>query len=302
MTLTCVLVDDEPLALDLLESYVQKTPGLKLAGRYASALEALPALTQMHVDLLFLDIQMPDLSGLDLSRMLVPGHTRIVFTTAFSQYAVEGYKVDALDYLLKPIAYTDFVGAVTRAQRWFARVAEADVRSAAGNDAGNVGGDNGTAADARIGEADSDEAKAGMNAEHPVFGTGDNAASATDEACVQLPSHAGTAPDCLFVKSDYRLVRINLADLLYIEGLKDYVKIYTTDSPKPILSLTSLRVLESLLSPDRFVRTHRSHIVNMEHVKAVEKGQVLIGQKYIPVSDSYRDRVNEYINRRLVRR
>lgn len=115
----CAIVDDEPLAIGLLESYVRKTPMLELCGKFSSAVEAIGGLRESPVDLLFLDIQMPELSGLDLSKMIDTGHTRIVFTTAFSQYAVDGYKVNALDYLLKPISYPDFVGAVSRAQKWF---------------------------------------------------------------------------------------------------------------------------------------------------------------------------------------
>ena len=118
MNLKCAIVDDEPLALDLLESYVNKTPFLELAGKYSSAVQAMNNLSGKDIDLLFLDIQMPELNGLEFSKM-VDMHTRIVFTTAFDRYAIDGYKVNALDYLLKPISYVDFLQAANKALQWF---------------------------------------------------------------------------------------------------------------------------------------------------------------------------------------
>lgn len=235
--MTCAIVDDEPLALGLLESYVRRTPTLELCGKYGSAVEALGGLQEQPVDLLFLDIQMPELSGLDLSKMLDAGHTRIVFTTAFSQYAVDGYKVGALDYLLKPIGYPDFVAAVSRAQQWFDML---------------------------------------------------------------MAGQATTGEGYIFVKSDYKILRINFSDILYIEGLKDYVKIYLSSSPKPILSLTSMRAIEQTLPAARFYRVHRSFIVNMQKVQVFERGQIVFGEKILPVSDSYKERVQGYINAHLL--
>lgn len=199
MILKCAIVDDEPLALELLKSYVKKTPVLELNGAYSSAIEAMKMLPDNPVDLLFLDIQMPELNGLEFSHM-VPEDTRIVFTTAFGQYALDGYKVNALDYLLKPISYTDFLQSVNKAVQWFDR---------------KRGTDNET----------------------------------TDK------------PDFIYVKSDYKLIQISLKDILYIEGLKDYVKIHLEGESRPILSLTSLKALEEKLPTDRFIRVHRSYIV-----------------------------------------
>lgn len=253
----CAIVDDEPLALGLLESYVLKTPELELCGKYPNAVAAMSGLQHEPVDLLFLDIQMPELSGLDLSRMLDTGHTRIVFTTAFSQYAIDGYKVNALDYLLKPISYPDFVGAVSRAQKWFAL----------------AGRKNATA------EAD---------------------ATAATTAAAESCARPGAIPGYIFVKSDYKLVRINFDDILYVEGLKDYVKIYLSSSPRPILSLTSMRSLEETLPAAFFYRTHRSYIVNMQRVTVVERGQIVFGEKHLPVSDSYKDHVNAYWNQHML--
>lgn len=242
MKLSCAFVDDEPLALSLLESYAVRTPFLETRGTYASAIEAMEGLKTSPVDLLFLDIQMPDLSGLDFSKML-PADTRIVFTTAFSQYAVDGYRVNALDYLLKPISYADFLAAAQRAEEWF-RLKRGD---------GPAG-----------------------------------AAMLAEDA------------DSFFVKSNYKLVRIHFNEILYIEGLKDYVKIYLENAQRPLLSLTSMHAVEEALPAARFYRIHRSFIVNMEKVSIVERGQIVFGDKRLPVSDSYKERVAEYVARRTL--
>lgn len=255
--LRCAIIDDEPLALDLLVSYVQRTPSLELCGRYSSAVEALGNLMNNPVDLLFLDIQMPELNGLDFSKMLDVGRMRIVFTTAFSQYAIEGYKVNALDYLLKPISYTDFMGAVSRAQKWF-----------------------------------------GGTYMHKKETIPHNTVEPTDD---EQTEYAPLITDYFFVKSDYKIIRVNFADILYIEGLKDYVKIHLQpEGTRPLLSLTSMKVIEQSLPPNRFFRVHRSFIVNMEKVHILERGQIVFGDRIIPVSDSYRDRVQDYINAHLL--
>lgn len=234
--ITCAIIDDEPLALDLLENYVSKTPFLQLEGKYSSAVEAMGGLRANPVNLLFLDIQMPDLSGLEFSK-IVPQETRVIFTTAFSQYALDSYKVNAVDYLLKPINYSEFLAAANKA-----------------HEAINL-----------------------------------------QRAAADAPQ-----PNSLFVKSDYKIIRIQYADILYIEGLKDYVKIYLASAAKPILSLTSMHAVESHLPREAFMRIHRSYIVNMEKVKFIERGQVGIGDKYLPISDSYKEQVQEYVNKRML--
>lgn len=234
MILKCAIVDDEPLALELLKSYVKKAPVLELNGAYSSAIEAMKMLPDNPVDLLFLDIQMPELNGLEFSHM-VPEDTRIVFTTAFGQYALDGYKVNALDYLLKPISYTDFLQSVNKAVQWFDR-------------------------------------KRGTDNEP------------TDK------------PDFIYVKSDYKLIQISLKDILYIEGLKDYVKIHLEGESRPILSLTSLKALEEKLPTDRFIRVHRSYIVQKQKNKVIDKARIVFGKEYIPVSESYKQELQNYIN------
>lgn len=263
MKLTCAIIDDEPLAIELLASYVRKTPDLELLATYGSAVEAMSGLRETSVNLVFLDIQMPELSGLELSHMLDLSESRIVFTTAFSQYAVDGYKVGAIDYLLKPISYPDFVGAVSRASKWF----ELKAAASASNRESQLDG---------VGEAGS--------------------SSATLVADVA----SGVKDDYMFVKSDYKLLRINFADILYVEGLKDYVKIYLAGTTKPVLSLTAMRTIEATLPAKDFLRIHRSFIVNMNHVTVFERGQILFGEKRLPVSDSYKPAVNDYINAHLL--
>ncbi len=238
MKLKCAIVDDEPLALGLLESYAKKTPLLELCGCYSSAIEAMKHLQETPVDLLFLDIQMPDLNGLEYSRM-VDEQTRIVFTTAFDQYAIDGYRVNALDYLLKPISYADFMQAVNKAVQWFELKQKAD-------------------------------------------------------------SVTNLAGEYIYVKSDYKLVQIELDKILYIEGLKDYIKIHTEDEPRPIISLISMRAMEEKLPADRFIRVHRSFIVQKQKIKVIDKGRIVFGKEYIPISDSYKQELQNYVNKHTI--
>lgn len=231
MLLNCAIVDDEPLALSLLESYVNKTPFLQLTGQYSSAVQAMKELPEKAVDLLFLDIQMPELNGLEFSKM-VDTRTRIIFTTAFGQYAIDGYRVNALDYLLKPISYVDFLQAANKALQWF--------------------------------------------------------------DLIQKPEEV----DSIFVKSDYKLVQIDLKKILYVEGLKDYVKIYTEDAPKPILSLMSMKAMEEHLPSARFMRVHRSFIVQKDKIRIIDRGRIVFDKTYIPVSDSYKQAFQNFLDER----
>lgn len=231
MILNCAIVDDEPLALSLLESYIHKTPFLQLAGKYSSAVQAMKELAGKQVDLLLLDIQMPELNGLEFSKM-VDDRTRIVFTTAFEQYALDSYRVNALDYLLKPISYVDFLQAAHKALHWF--------------------------------------------------------------ELVQKPGEI----ENIFVKSDYKLIQIELRKILYIEGLKDYVKIYTEDSPKPILSLMSMKAMEELLPSTRFIRVHRSFIVQKDKIRIIDRNRIVFDKAYIPISDSYKQAFQTFLDER----
>lgn len=242
MTIKCAVIDDEPLALGLIAGYIKKTPNLELCGTYSSAVQAMKTLPENPVDLLFLDIQMPELNGLEFSKM-VPEKTRIVFTTAFGQYAIDGYRVNALDYLLKPISYADFIEAVNRATEWF------NLKLKSEND---------------------------------------------------KSSDTSYNPDYIYVKSDYKLIQIELDKILYIEGLKDYVKIYTEDNPRPILSLISMKSLEEKLPEERFLRVHRSFIVQKQKIKIIDKGRIVFGKEYIPISETYKTMLQDYVNKHTI--
>ncbi|TGD80854.1 LytR/AlgR family response regulator transcription factor [Hymenobacter wooponensis] len=246
-TLNCIAVDDEPLALQLVASFVEKTPFLRLVGSYSSAVAALKGLQQQEspVDVLFLDIQMPDLNGLELARVLDRGPgpnrgPRVIFTTAFNQYALDGYKVDALDYLLKPFTYEEFLRAAQKAQRY-------------------------------------------AEAEYP---TPVPAATITAEP----------TEDFLYLKVEYQMVRVPYNDILYIEGLKDYIKVYRRSEPRPLLSLQSLKALEERL-PKQFMRIHRSYIVALNQITSVGRGTVQIANETIPISEGYRESFDQYIRR-----
>ena len=238
MIIKCAIVDDEPLAVELLASYVKKIPFLELCGKYNNATDALHGIGETPVDLLFLDIQMPELNGMELSRM-VPEDTRIVFTTAFDQYAVDGFRANALDYLLKPISYADFLEACNKALQWFQLVQQ----------------------------------------------SGQQATAAVEDE-----------PRSIFVKSEYKLLQINLDDIRYIEGLKDYVKIYTEQSPHPILSLMNMKAIEQMLPASRFIRVHRSFIVQKSKIREIERNRIVFGDVYIPIGDSYKQAFQDFIN------
>lgn len=230
-----MIVDDEPMALNLVENYVLKTPFLQLVQKCNSGLEALSYLNEEKVDLIFLDIQMPDLTGLQLAKVL-PKSTRIIFTTAFDQYAIEGFKVEALDYLLKPFDYSEFLSASNKAREWFELI--------------------------------------------------QNQEKAT-------PKNT----EFLFVKSEYKQIKIILNDVLYFEGLKDYIKIWLKNNSKPILTLMSLKTLEEELSSDKFMRVHRSFIVALDNIDTIERSQIVINKQRITVSDQYKQQFSDFITR-----
>ena len=234
--ISCIVVDDEPMALQLIEGYVLKTPFLVLKKKCDSAIEALTFMEKEPVDLVFLDIQMPDLTGIGLSK-LIPKSTRVIFTTAFSEYALEGFKVEALDYLLKPFDYAEFLSASTKAKEWFSLT----------------------------------------------------------KAKAQTPTIS--EKKFLFVKSDYKQLKIHLDNVLYFEGLKDYIKIWLKDRPRPVLTLMSLKSLQEVLPADKFMRIHRSFIVALEAVDVIERSQVIIGDKRITVSENYKPEFLAYISK-----
>lgn len=230
--LNCCVIDDEPLAAQLIGSYVDKTPFMELAGVFSSAQEAIKVILEGKVDVVFLDIQMPQLNGMEFAK-IIPPHCRVIFTTAFNAYAVEAFKVNALDYLLKPVSYEEFAMAANRALEWVSLHRRANEKSATG--------------------------------------------------------------DFLIVKSEYKLIQIPTASILYIEGLKDYVKIYVEGDNKSIMTLMSMKTLEQSLPQSKFLRVHRSFIVNTSKIKVIERNRIVFGSTYIPVSDSYRNAFAEFV-------
>ena len=233
-----IALDDEPLALKLVVDYIRKTPFLELVGQFDNPLDAIDFLGEEPVDLIILDIQMPDLSGIEFTRTLQED-TKVIFTTAFEKYAVEGFRVNAVDYLLKPFSYQEFLTAVQKARKLI------DL---------------------------------------------EKTALSTIEVSSQF----------LFVKSEYKIRRINFDDILYVEGLKDYIKVYLASEPKPILSLNSMKSMEQKLPSDKFMRVHRSFIVNLSRVSMIERGRIIFGKVYIPVSDNYKNKFQEFVDRNFI--
>lgn len=244
MTLNCIAVDDEPLALSLVCKFIEQTPFFNLAGRYASAIEALKAIHSQKIHLVYLDIQMPDLNGIELARVIGkgPDTPRIIFTTAFAQFSLEGYKVDALDYLLKPFNYEEFLRTATKAHSYYELI----------------------------------------NRSSPA-------------GAVAEPEHADD--QYLFLKVEYQLVRIAPDDILYIEGLKDYVRVHMMNAEKSVLSLTSLKALEEKLSPKKFMRVHRSYIVALDKITSMTKNTLQIGKKSIAVGDQYKEAFSQFVGK-----
>jgi two-component system LytT family response regulator len=237
MTIRCLAVDDEMLALELLEDNIRKVPFLEMAGTCRSALEAIEVLRREEIDLLFLDIQMPDLSGIQLLRSLQK-RPLVIFTTAFSKYATEGFDLDVIDYLLKPYPFERFLKAVNKAHDYLG-----------------------------------------------VLNRSANPAGAKE---------AEALADFLFVRADYKLTRINLKEIQYVEGLKDYIKIVVND--KPVVTQMSMKAIGEKLPAQDFIRVHRSFIVAFDKIDFVQKQVLTIGKKEIPVGELYREQLFKRIN------
>lgn len=240
--ITCIALDDEPLALGLMVSYIQKTSFLELRGQFDNPLDAMDFLEDNPVQLLFLDIQMPDLSGVEFARIL-DKNSKVIFTTAFDKYAIDGFKLEALDYLLKPISYEVFLKSANRAKSYFNLIASAE-----------------TDPDSKI--------------------------TSTD--------------DYLFVKVDYIVKRIDYTEILFIEGLKDYVKLYVESSDKPVVFHATMKSLEEKLRADRFMRIHRSYIVSLDKIKTIERDHIIFGKERIPISKQYKEVFNDFVKKKFL--
>lgn len=223
----CIAVDDEPLALAQLSKYAGRTPGVEVVATCYDAAEALAALERHgDIDLMFLDINMPDMSGMELARKLPPMKPMVVFTTAYSEYAVEGFKVEAVDYLTKPFSYEEFAASVERARRRLSRDAAAD--------------------------------------------------------------------EAIYVKESGTMRRIMLGDISMIKSMAEYVQIYLRSTRRPVTTLMSLRSMEESLPSERFMRIHRSYIVNLDALEGIGHNRAIVGGEELPVGESYRARFREY--------
>ncbi|MBN1198863.1 MAG: response regulator transcription factor [Bacteroidales bacterium] len=232
--LKCIAIDDEPLALKQIVRYIDQTGFLELSGQFDNALDAISFLHQNEVDLMFVDIQMPDLSGMDFVKSLHQPPL-VIFTTAYSEYAFEGFRVDAVDFLLKPIAFPDFLQAAEKAAERFRMLA----------------------------------------------GT---------------PHAVQKNDQFLFLKSEYKLLRINFKSIKYIESMREYIRIHLDNEP-PIMTLMSLKKIEEFLPAKKFMRVHRSYIVNTDKIMTVERNRIVFdGKTYIPVSEQYRVAFQQYLN------
>ncbi len=233
MEIKCMAIDDEPLALQQIAGYIQQIPFLKLVAQCSNAFDALKVINSHQVDLMFVDINMPDLDGLEFVKSLEI-KPLFIFTTAYSEYALEGFKVDALDYLLKPFYFSEFSKAVQKAKKQF-------------------------------------------------------------ELMNLKPDAPDKDDDFLFIKSEYKLVRINLNDIRYIEGMKEYVRIHL-EGQKPVMTLLSMKSLEEKLPESKFMRVHRSFIVNTDKIITVERFRIVFDEKvFIPVSDNYKEKFTAFL-------
>jgi len=231
----CIAIDDEPLALTQITGYISKTPFFELKASCCNAIEAIKFLSENEVELLFVDINMPGLNGLDFVRSLTQ-KTFVIFTTAYSEYAIEGFKVDAIDYLLKPIGYPDFLRSAEKALKQYRLLSKEETAST----------------------------------------------------------------EYIFVKSDYKTIQITIDDIVHIESRSEYLRVYTVTN-LPIMTLSNMKSIEERLPAGKFMRVHRSHIVNLQRIISVDRNHIIIGeQKRIPIGEQYRDDFQSYINKHLL--
>lgn len=237
MKIRCVIVDDEPLALQLMEKYASKVPFIEVINSFTNPKEAQEFIEKENVDLLFLDIHMPDVNGIDLLKG-INKNTMAVFCTAYADFALKGYELQVIDYLLKPFSFERFMKAVFKAQEQF------------------------------------------------TLKNG-HAKKSTHEPEAEF----------IFVKSEYSLVKINVTDIILLEGLKDYIKIFMVNNPKPILTLQSLRALEEKLPSNSFCRIHKSFIINLKYLQSVQKNSAHINNREIPIGNQFKDTFISIIER-----
>lgn len=238
MKIKCLAVDDEPLALKQISSYIDNTPFLENAALCQSAFEAMEYLSKHEVDLMFVDINMPDINGMEFVKSLT-NRPQVIFTTAYSEYAMEGFQVDAIDYILKPVSYSVFLKSVTKAKTWF-------------------------------------------------------------ELNHKQAETIQTSQEYLFVKSEYKLVKILLSDIKYIESANEYIQIHLNNE-SPVTTLIRLKTMEEQLPRDKFMRVHRSFIVNLDKVKVIDRNRIVFDEKvFIPIGEQYKENFQAFIDRTFI--
>lgn len=236
----CIAIDDEPLALEQLKSYIGKIPFLELVCCCQDAFKAMEVLSKEKIDAIFADINMPDLNGMDFVRSLI-NPPMVIFTTAYSEYAVDGYKVDAIDYLLKPFGFQEFQRSAQKLlKQW-------------------------------------------------EYENTNNTTMPED--------------DSLFIKTEYKIVRVRIADIRYIESMSEYLRLYVENEPKPFMTLLSMKKLEDRLPGDKFMRVHRSYIVNLHKIVEISRSRIVMDKNtYIPVGDNYKEKFAEYLDKMYIKK
>ena len=254
----CMAIDDEPLALQQIAAYIGKVPYLELAAQCQSAVEARQFLENDTVDAIFCDINMPDLNGMDFVKSLT-APPLIVFTTAYAEYAVEGFKVAAVDYLLKPFGLQDFQRAANRLRERL---------ESATSSANNT--------------------------------TASPATTAASSASATVVSGSAADNDALFLKTEYRIVKVSISDIRYVEAMSEYLKVHLKSQPKPIVTLLSMKKMEERL-PANFMRIHRSYIINLDAIQEVNKNRVIMdAETYLPVGDNYKETFQHYLDAKFL--
>ncbi len=236
MQINCIAIDDDPSALTIIEAYIKSTPFLNLVATCSDAYIAIEVLDNKKIDLIFTDIDMPRLNGMDFVKSLQK-KPLVIFTTSHTEFAVEGFKVEATDYLVKPFDYGEFLNAASKAKNQF---------------------------------------KEKQSAEQDK-----------------------NAKDHIFIKSEYKVLKVKLNNIKYIQGMHEYVKIHLTDG-KPIMTLLSLKKMEKELPENKFMRIHRSYIVNLEHISAIERNRIIYGEERIPVGEQYKKKFQEFIDKEFI--
>ncbi|WP_373055907.1 LytR/AlgR family response regulator transcription factor [Zunongwangia sp. H14] len=234
----CIIIDDEPLAIEVVESYLEQVGDVEIIAKCTNPLQAIQVLNKYKIDLVFLDIEMPNLNGIDLVKS-IDNLPQFIFTTAYPQYALDGFNLNATDYLVKPIPFHRFLKAISRAREKF--------------ESGKI-----------------------LDMEHRGM---------------KNMSSPAVEDDFIFVKAEYEKLRINLKDIKYIEGLKDYIKIHLQDQAKPVLTLSNFREILEKLPSYRFLRVHRSYVVNLDFITAMQKSRILLSNTKIPIGETYKSAV-----------